>query len=34
VKTERADKNQREFNEIEPNPWNDIAMHAGDNLSF
>jgi hypothetical protein len=21
-------------NEIEPNPWKDIAMHEGDNLLF
>jgi hypothetical protein len=31
---ERADKNQKECNEIEPNPSKDRAMPEGDNPSF
>jgi hypothetical protein len=31
---ERADKNQTECHEIDPNPSKDKAMHGGDNLLF
>jgi hypothetical protein len=34
VKTDRADKNQNESHEIEPNPSKDKTMHEGDNPSF
>jgi hypothetical protein len=34
VKTERADKNQTECHEIDPNPSKDRAMHEGLNPSF
>jgi hypothetical protein len=31
---ERAEKNQTESHETQPNPWKDRTMHEGDNPSF
>jgi hypothetical protein len=34
LKPWKADRNRTEYNEIEPNPSKDRAMHEGDNSSF
>jgi hypothetical protein len=34
VKIVRAEKTKTLFHEIEPNPYNDRAMHYGDNSFF